>query len=73
MSYIPSKEADLKNFGLNFATLTVAAPATYGLVAGDATQIQEAAEDYAAKYDLAVNPATRIAANIDAKNSTRRC
>jgi hypothetical protein len=70
-NYLPSKESELKVFAANFAALVTATPVTYGLVAGDATQISAAATDFATKYDLAFNPATRTAATIDAKNTAK--
>ncbi len=69
--YLPRKESDLKVFALNFATLVVAAPATYGLTAGDATQIDEAVQEFATKYDLAVNPVSRTKAAIIAKDNAK--
>ena len=69
--YLPKKESELNTFALNFATLVVATPATFGLVAGDATAIDEAAQDYAVKYELAFNPATRTEAAIAAKDAAK--
>ena len=69
--YLPTKESELKTFALNFATLIKATPADYGLVAADGTELDRVAQDYADKYDLAYNPATRTEATVDAKDSAR--
>jgi hypothetical protein len=69
--YLPNKDADLMVFGNAFASKVTAAPATYGLVANDATAISAAAADFAAKYATAADEATRTAAAIVAKDAAR--
>ena len=36
-SYLPTREPELRDWVVNFSNLITAAPATYGLVAADAT------------------------------------
>jgi hypothetical protein len=71
VSYLPSKEAELKVFVQNFAALIVAVPATYGLVANDGTAIDAAVQAYADAFDAAQNPATRTAAALVTKNAAK--
>jgi len=71
VAYIPPKDADLALWADNFADLITAAPATYGLVAGDALTIQTANDIFQADYLLAVNPGTRTSVTIAQKNSTK--
>lgn len=69
--YIPPKDADLVNWGDNFATLITAAPATYGLDASDALAIQTAFDTFDAAYTIAINPATRTTPSIADKNAAK--
>lgn len=69
--YIPSRDADFQNWIVNFATLIAAAPATYGLVAGDATAISAAQAAWSAAYIAATDPSTRTSATIAAKQEQR--
>jgi len=50
--YIPPTSSGLDGFAANFSTLISAAPATYGLTAGDATAIATATALYHAAYLL---------------------
>lgn len=69
--YIPSTDAGKASWSFNFAALITAAPATYGLLAGDAVTIQAAADDYNAAYALAIDPPTRTAPTVAAKDVAR--
>src|SRR5512141_2322551 len=69
--YLPKRETELKAFALNFAAKTTATPSAYGLVANDATQISDAAQDFADKLDLATSPAGCIPANVELKNQAK--
>lgn len=69
--YIPSRDADFANWLANFDTKLTAAPATYGLVAGDATVVAAVAATFATAYTAAINPATRTSATIAAKDAAR--
>lgn len=69
--YIPVAQESLRTWANNFAALITAGPATYGLVAGDATTIQNAADDYDAKLTLALDPGTRSPASIADKDASR--
>lgn len=56
MAYIPTKEADLVAWGLNFTNLRTANPALYGVSAGDAALAQGAFDDFQAAYNLVSDP-----------------
>lgn len=69
--YIPPKDADFLAWSVNFSDLISAAPGTYGLVAGDATAIQNANNTYAAAQALVDSPATKTATTVAAKNAAK--
>lgn len=69
--YIPSKDADLNNWLNNFSTLIVAAPATYGLLASDATTISTNVAAWNAAYALVTSPTTKTAATVAAKDTEK--
>jgi hypothetical protein len=69
--YIPNRDADFADWSANFSTLISAAPATYGLVAADATTIAASNTSWQAAYTLAVNPVTRTPATVAAKDAAR--
>lgn len=66
--YLPQRDADLDVWALNFSTLITAAPATYGLVAADATAISNAFNSWHAAFLAATNPSTRTAGTVATKN-----
>lgn len=66
--YIPNRDADLQTFAQNFSTLITASPASYGLVAGDATAIASAYTSWNTAYLAAVNPSTRTPVTVAAKD-----
>lgn len=55
----------------NFSAMITASPATYGLTAGDATNISTVDAALDAAYTLAVNPSTRTPTSVQAKNIAR--
>lgn len=69
--WLPSTDADLDSFAQNFNTLITAAPATYGLVAGDATAFDPIADAYTSALATATNPPTRTSVTIAAKDTAR--
>lgn len=71
MSFIPSKDADLINWGANFTDLITASPATYGLLSADALVLQDNFDQFNAAYDLAINPATRTIVTVAAKDEEK--
>ena len=56
---------------MNFAARVLAAPNSYGLVAGDATQIDDAAQDFATKHSAVTAPLTRTKASITSKDNAK--
>lgn len=69
--YIPTRQADMRTWALNFAALITAAPATYGLTAGNATTIQTAVDDFDAALTLALDPTTRTPTTIADKDAKK--
>lgn len=69
--YIPPKDADLLTWADNFQTLIAASPTTYGLVTGDATAITAAFTPFETAYPIAINPATRTAVTVAAKDTAK--
>lgn len=69
--FIPSRDAELQAWLLNFKTLIAATPAAYGLVAGDATVITNSYVAWNAAYVAATNPATRTHVTIAAKDAQK--
>lgn len=65
-SYIPSTNAGFGSWLLNFATLIALAPATYGLVTGDATAISAQNTAYQAALVAASDPVTRTSVTVAA-------
>ncbi len=70
-SYLPATDSAFDAWFSNFATLIAAAPATYGLVVGDATIITASQTAWAAAYLAAITPATRTSPTIAAKDAQR--
>jgi len=69
--YIPPKDAILVTWALNFAALITATPATYGLVAGDATTINGVVNAFSAAYTIAIDPPTRTKPTVAAKDAAK--
>jgi hypothetical protein len=69
--YIPNKDAALDTFATNFSALITAAPATYGLVAGDATTIAGVRLTFHTAYLAATNGATRGPSTITVKDAAK--
>lgn len=70
-SYIPAPDGAFDSWLTNFSTLITAAPATYGLIAGDAVTIAAQEAAFHGAYLLATNPATRTAPTIADKDAAR--
>lgn len=69
--YLPAPDAAFDAWSANFADLITAAPATYGLVAGDATAINAVVTPWHTAYLAATNPVTRTSVTIAAKDAAR--
>ena len=69
--YIPQRDSLLLPWALNFSTLITASPATYGLLAGDATAIAAVYSAYNTAYGLAINPATRTPVTVANKDTAK--
>ena len=66
--YIPPKDAAYDAWASNFSSLINAAPATYGLVAGDAAIIVAAFNAWHAAYVLVTAPSTKTKTTVQDKN-----
>lgn len=71
MSYIPTKDADLINWGANFSSLLTADPALYGLLPTDALVIQTNFDEFQTAYTTAIDPSTRTIVTVAAKDEER--
>lgn len=69
--YIPAKNANFIAWLANFSTLITAAPATYGLLAADATTIAGQNTIMAAAYALITSSATKTPATVAAYNADK--
>lgn len=69
--YIPAKDAAFNSWLVNFSTLLTAAPATYGLTAGNATTVAGTTADWVAAYALVTSPSTKTKATVSAKDTAR--
>lgn len=69
--YLPASDAAFDAWLTNFSTLLTAAPATYGLVAGDAVIVAAQQTAYNAAYIAATTPATRTSVTVAAKDAAR--
>lgn len=71
MGYIPTKDADLLNWGRNYSDLITADPVLYGLDAADAAIIQTNFDEFDAAYALAIDPPTRTFITVALKDEQR--
>ena len=71
MAYIPSKDAELGAWSLNFATLLTLDPPRYGLLPADALVVQTQYDIFAAAYLLAINPSTKTVVTVADKDGEK--
>ena len=69
--WIPTKDADLDPWCLNFAALLTANPALYGLEAADALVVQTQTDIFHAAYLVAIAPATRTKLSVLEKDGEK--
>lgn len=69
--YIPAKDSLFQNWFANFNTLVTAAPATYGLTAGDAAAIAAAYATWNTDYLLVTSPSTKTPTTVQNKNAAK--
>lgn len=70
-SYIPPKDSNLATWAANFAALTTANPALYGLDATSAAAIATANAAWQAAYTVITTPATKSVTTVAAKNTAK--
>lgn len=70
-SYIPTRDANLADWANNFATTIAASPASYGLVAGDATTISAYVNAFVSALSVVSNPATKTIATVASKDGAK--
>lgn len=70
-SYIPARDTNLNAWLINFSTLANAAPAAYGLTAGDAAVIAADVTAWTVAYTPVTSSATKTATTVAAKNSAK--
>lgn len=71
MRYLPARDLDLKAWATNFATLTAANFASYGITTGQATTFGTLNTSFASALTLATNNATRTPSTVADKNAKR--
>src|SRR3954469_635585 len=71
MSYIPSTDAGLEAWALNFKTLLAASPTTYGLTSGNATSVTTVYTAWHSAYLAAADLPSRTKIQVQAKNTSR--
>lgn len=71
-SFLPSREADLVTWSLNFKTKITAAPTTYGLTAAQATTYGGLHDAFVTAYNAATNDGSNSTANIVTKNLAKK-
>lgn len=69
--YLPVRDGQLATWLANFSSLISAAPATYGLLAGDASVIAADNASYQAAYALVTSATTKTADTVSAKNTVK--
>lgn len=69
--YIPAADAAFDAWLTNFSTLLSAAPATYGLTAGDAANVAVVQGNFALSLAAATDPATRTPVTVAQKDVDR--
>lgn len=69
--YVPAPDQLFQDWLNNFSTLLSGAPATYGLVAGDAVIVAAAYAAWNAAFVAAITPATRTSVTIAQKDAER--
>jgi hypothetical protein len=69
--YIPNEDGQALTWMQTFSAGITASPATYDLVAADATAIDAAVDAFAAAYAISSNPATRTPVAINTKDEKR--
>jgi hypothetical protein len=67
-NWLPTKEATLQQFAVNFSSKITAAPTSYGLVVGDATALASLVTSYTSTLATATNPTTRTKTAVTNKN-----
>ena len=70
-SYIPAQDGLFSTWLANFEALLSAAPATYGLDATDATNVNGVNSIFQAAYTLAIDPYTRTSPTVADKDAAR--
>jgi hypothetical protein len=69
--YIPPRDSVFATWIANFSALLTANPTDFGLVAGDATAVDGVNTTWQAAYTTAIDPATRTAPTVAAKDVAR--
>jgi len=70
-AYIPTRDAELESWLLNFKTLIATTPTNYGLVAADGTAITNSYNAWHTAFLAATNPSTRTGVTVAAKDAQK--
>src|SRR5687767_13918672 len=71
MDFIPSRDALLVPYGLNFANTLVASPTTYDVTPAEATGVLTLATGYQTAFNVASDPSTRTKGTVAAKDTQK--
>jgi hypothetical protein len=71
-TYLPSREADLLSFSLNFGTKITATPTVYGLTAAQATTYMGLHDAFASAMTVLEDPMARSPGNVALKNAAKQ-
>lgn len=71
-NYIPNQNTAFALWLSNFATILAAAPATFGLLPADATEVTTVNTAFQTAFSAAQDPATRTPVTVAAQSSTRQ-
>lgn len=71
-SYLPQREGDLVNWGLNIVNRFAPDPTVFGLTLDQAAAFTDAQAAFSAAYLAATEPATRGPSKIETKNTTKK-
>jgi hypothetical protein len=71
-NWLPSRDATLLQFAINFSQKVNLSPASYGLSSADAAAVAGLLASYSASYSAATNPATRTKSAIVGKDVAKK-
>ncbi|MBB6429774.1 hypothetical protein [Algisphaera agarilytica] len=71
-NYLPSREAELLSWALNFSNLVEADPPAYGLTEPQTTAFGAQVVDFQQRYNVCQDPGTRTPTKVQEKNDAKK-